>query len=612
MRIYVDKKNIMQRILLILLFLNAIDLIGQDNQQIALANEYYQQAEFDKALPIFEKLAQNPQNINFIHNNYLQILQSKQLNQQAVKYLNKTISEFPTNLRYDVDLLDLYINLNDSSKAEKIYVALEAKVLANMGLLRTAAQYLINKQHQEFAERTYLAARKVLKDPKAFSIQLATLYRYANKKDKMVIEYLNYAEERPGNVRYVKNMLQLSLQESEDLESFVAMLMENIQANTNKELYSDLLIWANLQMRNFYGAFIQARAMDKRAKLPGNNSLEIGNLAYENDQLDIAEMIFSHVVEEFPDSKNYIDAKQMLIRTKETRIKRNFPVDTIAIRSLVKSYEQLLKQIGVSHYTLESYRQKALLQAFYLTESQVAIKILQEIIQYPNAQKDLVAQAKLDLGDIYVIIGEPWESVLLYYQVEKTHKNEHLGEEAKLRNAKLSFYKGNFDLAQEHLDILKNATRREIANDAMDLSILIKNNTILDSAQKALRAYAKVDLLLYQNRKFAANQLLDSMLIDYKEHPILDELLWLKSKILKEAGEYQAAIGLLHQIVFDMPYDILTDDALFDMALIYEELIQDNVKAQEYYQQLLTEYPGSIFVAEARKRFRTLRGDFVN
>ena len=166
-------------------------------------------------------------------------------------------------------------------------------------------------------------------------------------------------------------------------------------------------------------------------------------------------------------------------------------------------------------------------------------------------------------------------------------------------------------MAQEHLDILKNATRREIANDAMDLSILIKNNTILDSTQKALRAYADVDLMLYQNKQIKANKALDSLIEEYEEHPILDELLWLKSRLTKQKGEYEKSIELLTQIVYDMPYGILTDDALFEMAMIYEELIDDKEKAQEYYQQLLTDYPGSIFVAEARKRFRKLRGDFV-
>lgn len=589
----------------------ALVAFAQSNQKISLANAYYQEGELDKAITIYRELADEPQNVSFIHNNYLEILYTKQLNNETEKYLKKIRRWSPNNIKYDVDLIDYYITVNDSSTAEKHYKEVEEKVLQNLGYLRSAAQFFINKQHRRFAERLYLSARERMRDPNAFAIQLATLYRYNNQKDKMVREYLTYAQERQGNLRYVKNMLQMSLTEDEELESFVALVLENMQKNNNKDLYADLLIWAHLQLENFYAAFIQARAIDKRNQLPGENSMEIGQLAYENQEYDIAEMIFKYIVDNFSNSQNYIQAKQLLIKTQEMKIKNHFPIDTSAIRNLTVSYQNLIDQIGLSNYTLEAYRQKALLHALYLGDSNKAIEMLNQIIKFPNADQNIIAKAKLNLGDIYIITDESWESVLLYYQVEKSHKNENLGELAKLKNAKLSFYRGEFELAQEHLDILKNATRREIANDAMDLSILIKNNTILDSTQKALRAYADVDLMLYQNKQIKANKALDSLIEEYEEHPILDELLWLKSRLTKQKGEYEKSIELLTQIVYDMPYGILTDDALFEMAMIYEELIDDKEKAQEYYQQLLTDYPGSIFVAEARKRFRKLRGDFV-
>lgn len=586
--------------------------LGQSNQKIGLANAYYQEGEYQKAVSLYRDLSESPLNISFIHNNYLEILYAKQYNDEAEKYLKTVNKIFPNNLSYRVDFVDFYITINDSSKAEKVYQRIESEVLQNLGKLRSAAQYFINKQHREYAERLYLAAREIMRDPNAFAIQLATLYRYTNQKDKMVNEYLKYAAERPGNLRYIKNMLQLSLTEKDELESFIEKIMVELQRSKEKDMYSDLLIWANLQLENFYGAFIQAKAIDKRNQLEGENSLEIGELAYQNEDYTIAEMIFSYVVDNYPNSMNYIRARQLKIKTQEIRIKNHFPIDTSAIRNLIVSYESLVQEIGLSHYTLEAYRQQALLHAFYLNEHTTAVNMLKKVINFPNANKDIIAKAKLNLGDIFVIIEEPWESVLLYYQVEKSHKNEDLGENAKLKNAKLSFYKGEFDLAQEHLDILKNATRREISNDAMELSILIKNNTILDSTQKALRAYAEIDLLLYQNKYKIAQNRLDSLIQKYEEHPILDELLWLSAKRNKKIGKYEVAIDLLNRIVNDMPFDILTDDALFEVALIYEEFLEDESKAREFYQQLLTDYPGSIFVAEARKRFRHLRGDFIN
>ncbi len=585
---------------------------AQMNSNVALANEYYKQGEVDKALKLYFQLSNNAENIAYIHNNFLELLEVKNLEKEAEKYLKKIRTQFPANLRFDVDLIDFYINNNDSLKANKSFEDLKSKIIQQPALLQSAAQYLVNKQHNEYAEGLYLAARKQLRDPTAFSVQLATLYRYSNQKDKMVSEYIVYAEERPNNLRYVKNMLQLALTEQEDLEDLIEYLMANIQKNAGNEVYNDLLIWANLQINNFFGAFIQAKAIDRRSGLKGDNSIEIGQIAFENREFEVAETIFKYVVDNYPDSRNYIYSKQMQIRSKENLIKNKFPIDTTAIRNLANDYAQLIDQTGLSRYTLEAYRQKSLLHAFYLREPAKAARILNQIINVNNADQEIVAKAKLDLGDIYIILEEPWESVLLYYQVEKSHKNAHLGELAKLKNAKLSYFKGDFTLAQEHLDILKTATRREIANDAMDLSILIKDNTILDSTQSALREYAAIDLLLYQNKRKQATERLNSMLVEHAEHPIKDDVLWLLAKINKEKGNYQSAIEILNEIIHELPYDILTDDALFEVAVIYEELLEDTQKASEIYQQLLKDYPGSIFVAEARKRFRKMRGDFVN
>ncbi len=599
--------------LFILVTFHLSSAIAQNTNEIALANEYYRQGELDKALELFAKLAEKPQNINYIHNNYLELLEIKQLTEKTESYLLKVNSLFKNNINFDVDIIDFYLYTSDSVKAYQFYKILENKVLQQLNsLIQPAAQYLVNKQHHTYAESLYLAARELMKDPVIYSLQLATLYRYSNEKDKMIREYMNFAGERPNQLRYVKNMMQLSLTEREDLESFIAYLMDKTQKDPSNNLYSDMLIWANLQIKNFYGAFIQARAIDKRSGLQGDNSIEIGVLAFENEEFETASRIFQYLVDTYPDSRNIIYTKQMLIQSEENIVKNSFPIDTAAIRGLVTSYEQLIAEVGLSYNTLEAYRQKALLHAFFLDETQEAIDIFNKIISFNNADAELISQAKLDLGDIYIITGESWESVLLYYQVEKANKNNEIAEMAKFKNAKLSFYKGDFKLAQEHLDILKNATRKEIANDAMDLSILIKNNTILDSTQQALIDYSNIELLLYQNKRKQALNKLEELVITYEEHPILDNLFWLKARIHKENGEYQQATQLLSKIANDLPYGILTDDALYEMANIYEDLIGDDTKAKELYQKLLVEYPGSIFVAESRKKFRMLRGDYIN
>jgi TolA-binding protein len=220
------------------------------------------------------------------------------------------------------------------------------------------------------------------------------------------------------------------------------------------------------------------------------------------------------------------------------------------------------------------------------------------------------SKAKIDLGDIYLLKEEPWEATLLYSQVEKTQRETPLGYEAKLRNAKLSYFKGDFKLAQEHLDILKQATTREIANDAMELSMRIKENITFDTTGTALKEYASIELLMAQNKIDTALSRLSTFSATSADQQIKDDVYWLEASLHLKKGEFEKALELCEKIVAEFGEDILADDAYFMEGEIQERYLKNKDKAMEIYREFLTKYPGSVYVAEARKRYRVLRGDF--
>jgi len=259
---------------------------------------------------------------------------------------------------------------------------------------------------------------------------------------------------------------------------------------------------------------------------------------------------------------------------------------------------------------MDAERRIALLYAFQLNEIPKAIEILNELIAKPVGNQRIIAEAKMDLADIYLLNQQPWESILLYAQVERMFKDEPLGYEAKLKSAKLSYFKGEFELAQGHLDILKLATSREIANDALNLSILIKNNTVFDSTDVVMQAYANIELLLFQNQKNEAIAGLDKMLELYPKHSIVDEVLYLKAKTKRELGLFNEALEALNMINQAHYFEILGDDALFLTGVILQEDLDKSEEAMAVYLDLLNKFKGSIYVSEARKRLRELRGDF--
>lgn len=585
-------------------------IFSQSTSDVQLANEYYGQGQYEKAQKLYEELAKDYNNISLIHNNYYFLLLETTNYSEAEKYIKKLIKRFPDNLYYKLDFGLLKFTSEGEKEADVYFKNVINEIKTDNYLVSITADYFVNKKLTQYAVYTFLEGRKALNNPYLFSLELANIYRIMNEKDKMVEEYLNYVTQNPSNLSSVKNTLQSLLNKPDELESLERLLYDRIQQNPQNEVFAELLIWVNLQQKNFYGAYIQARAIDKRLKSEGSRTLNIGLIALNNNDYNNAIKIFSYLIQNYPGSDNYLLAKMYLIRSYEQRVRNTYPIDKREIQNLINDYNVFIKELGVTRNTLEALRNKALLHAFYLDEKDSAIAILKKIIDTPRANPDIKAKSKLDLGDIYLLIGQPWESSLLYSQVEKSNKEENLGYTAKLKNAKLSYFKGDFKLAEEHLDILKEATTREISNDAMALSLLIKDNTTLDTAEIALRQYASIELLLFQNKTQQAKVRIDSVLQTYSNHPLTDELLWLKANILKKEGIFEEAIIQLENIVYNFGSDILSDDAYFSIADILDKHLHNKDKAMEYYRQFLTKYPGSVYVAESRKRFRELRGDF--
>lgn len=606
-----------------LLLFCGVNSTAQTQDEIQLANEYFLKGEKKKALELYRDLSRSDHANSLIYNNYFNLLLETAAYDEAHAYVKRSQKRDPENVQYRLDPGFIHVKAGELNKADKYFKEQVAAQKNNVQRIKMFAEYFSSRSLYEYGVYALTESRSSLGNPYLFSLDLAMLYRIQGNQDKMVLEYLNYVTQNSGNIQYVKNVLQAMLTKPEELESLERLLYDKVQQFPDVEVYSDLLIWVTLQQKNFYGSFVQARAYDKRYRRDGEKSMEVAKVALDNDDYENAAKIFRYVIREFPNSTNRFLAGLGLLRTREAQIKNSYPVHKDSVRSLLADYGNFIRRFPDNLNALEASRNQAMLFATYLDQKDSAVTILARLIANPRASLYLKSKAKLDLGDIYLLKEEPWESTLLYSQVEKTQKENPIGYEAKLRNAKLSYYKGNFQLAQEHLDILKEATTREIANDALDLSMRIKENIAYDSTGAALKEYSAIELLLYQNNIDEAlrriqqlkegriqNSLRNDSLENIFNQSILDDVYWLEAKIRLQRGQFPESIDLLNRILSEYGDDVLADDAQFLIGEIYERQIKDNQKAMDTYRDLLTKFPGSVYAAEARKRFRTLRGDF--
>jgi TolA-binding protein/Tfp pilus assembly protein PilF len=583
---------------------------AQDQSEVQIANEYFLKGDKQKALTSYQALAKNSNNIAAIHNNYLSLLLDMSMFREAESYVEKVIQKMDDRLSYKLDLGYVYVKAGEIQRADKYFKNVVKANAEDIYRLKAISDYLASRHLADYAVLALQEARKTMGNENLFTLELANLYRMQGKRDEMVREYLNYVTQTPGNINYVKNLLQVLLSKPEELETLEKLLYDKTQQNPDSEVFADLLVWVNLQQKNFYGAFIQSRAYDKRFKKETVKTLEIAQIALNNKDYDNADRGFSYVVKEYANTENYLPARLGQIHAREAKVKRSFPVNKDSVGFLIREYNSFISKYPDNPNSFEAQLDQSLLHAYYLDQKDSAINELQKLVTNPRVSAQLKARAKLELGDIYLLKEEPWESTLLYSQVEKAQKDAPLGYEAKLRNAKLSYYRGDFKLAQEHLDILKQATTREIANDAMDLSMRIKENTAMDTVGEAMKLYASAELDFVQNKTQLALSKLDQIEKEFPHHTLTDDIYWLKAGVKLKQGQFEEGIALLQKIQDEFPDDVLADDALFTQGEIYEQRLKNKDKAMEVYRIFLDKYPGSVYAAEARKRYRLLRGDF--
>ncbi len=600
----------MKRYLLIILFFSIHCLAkGQD---IELANEYFKQGEYEKAKDIFQKIAKDKNNIRLIHQNYIQCLFKLKNFDEAERYLKRQIkSNDLTGIAYRSDYTSLLEMTGKFEEAQKEMETLIDLAARTEGTIYELQDLLYRNSKTELVIQLLKKGREIAKDENKFAILMARAYLYNGQKEPMIEEMLKYGLIE-GNQDYVKATFQDNLKTEAEIDMLEKALYSKVQKFPTEQYYTDILIWHLIQQKEFFKAFIQTRALDRRLRQDGQRVFELAQTALVNKDFKVAIQMYEYVMKEYPQGQYYTYARRNALFCKEEVVKTAYPVSVADIHSLIKDYQGLFSDLGRNVKTMEALRNTAQLYAFYLNERDTAITVLETAIMIAGSDNAFRDKCKLDLGDIYVLKNEPWEATLLYSQVEKSQKEDQLGQEAKLKNAKLHYYNGEFDLSKEVLDILKKATTREIANDAMQLSLLIQDNIGLDTSEVAMKEYAKVDLLLFQNKNAEAMIALNQIFEKYKSHSLADDILLLRANTNLKINQPQKALEDLELLRKNYSFDILADDALFLEAKIYEESFQQKDKAMELYREILQKFPGSIYGAEARKRFRNLRGDTIN
>ncbi|MBE7179178.1 MAG: tetratricopeptide repeat protein [Mucilaginibacter polytrichastri] len=476
-----------------------------------------------------------------------------------------------------------------------------------MGIYDLATRFY-QADNIDFAIKIFEQGRKVLNDPNEFSLDLVNLYRYKKDKYRMADEYLHLLGNKPEFIYSAQNNLAMLFEGEKDYDMLKSALLKEVQKNPEQTVFSELLAWVFIRQKQYDQALNQAMALSRRRKDDGEKVFKLGRLMVDNDAYETATRAFDFVIKLGPDSQWYVPAKVEVLDARSNLYQKT-AAKKAELLSLEQEYLELIKEFGKSPATAFALQRLATLQATRLADMKKAEATLEEMIAIKGLNPAMLATAKLDLGDYYLFDRQPWEATLVYSQVEKAFPGTNEAQEAKFRNARLAYFTGEFSYAKSQFDILKASTSQLIANDALNMSLLIGDNLNADSTGTALKVYARADLLINMKLYDKALLTLDSIGKNHPQNALADDILMARGRIFIDRKEYAKALEPLQQIVTNHAYGHWADDALFMLGDLYETKLNDPQKAMASFEKIITAHPSSLWVNEARKRFRTIRGD---
>jgi len=593
----------MSKLLIYILLLSTTILFGQNSQ---LADTFFSSGEYKKALLEYDKLLAKQPHRTDVFIKKIKCHQELEQYNIARNALEKKLSTKYRQPQLYVELGYNYTLQKDSVNARKTYDKALSVIDENPNYAHTIGQRFENYSLLNEAEATYNKAISLNKNAN-FDFQLANIYGQQNKIEKMFDSYLKLIKKSKTLTATVQNLIGKFLSDDPKSENNILLkraLLKNLQT-TPDVFWNEQLSWLFVQQQEYNKAFTQEKAIFKREGKTLNRIFDLAIVTKEHGDLETAIRIFNFINEQPLEKQTRIKVLTYLLEIKE---QNSTPSE---YNTIIKEYTVVLDSFGINNRTLNVQLAYAHFLAFKKHDIITAIDFLKENKNQSLAKFDK-ARYQMKLADILVADGKFNQALINYSKIQRHLKNNVLSQEARFKVAKTSYFKGDFDWALQQLKVLKTSTSQLIANDALDLHLLINDHINEDSLHVALKKYAKADLLAFQNKKEESITILTDILNQHPVNKIVDDVLFLQGKLLEKQGNYKKATSNYDRIINTLKESIFIDDALFRLAFLHLNKFGEKEKAINYFEAILFNHADSIHFVEAQKMYRKLRGDSLD
>ncbi|NMD15355.1 MAG: tetratricopeptide repeat protein [Bacteroidales bacterium] len=573
-----------------------------------MAYNYYQQRNFTKALPIFEELYNTRIGSNY-YPYYLQCLIELKEFEKAKKTVETEMKRTPNQSRLQVDLGYVYMVSGKTDKAYRIFEEVIENLKKNPQDAASLGIAFRAKNLNEFALKTYAKGRELLKNPDAFQMEIASTYEASGDFHGMTEAFLDMLSTKPEQMSLIQSRLQFYLMqvpEKDNVDYLYGAILERMQKNPSIMVYSEMMYWFTMMAGDYPEALRVALSLVKRNNEDGGRLLAVARNCIETNDEKTAEKALSYIYDQGSAHPLFLTAAEELYKLKYRKLIKGEHKKNESPEVIAGQIEEILSQQGENMRTIELMRILARIYAYIMDRPEKALDILERAAGIRGLPPEILARINMDMAKVEVYIGRLWDAALIYGRLERDFPNHPLGEEAKLEYAKLMYQAGEHKWALLHLEILRGAIHKPVANDAQELYLFIQEALNEDTTGRILHYFGSSELLSIRKQYAMALRTLDSVSMFFGNSWGQDYALLRKARIYKEMREYNIADSIYSTLVRIFPRSLVADDALLELASL-REITHQPEKAYKTYEDLILNYPNSYMVETARKKLQILQ-----
>lgn len=600
------------RFILILILFCFSNIVFAQQSDSKLAYTYYQNKEYVKAAEMFLQLYERTRASYYLDYHIISLINAKEYD-SAEKTLKKYLKTDDNNKDFLVNLGYIYTQQGKTNKAEEYFNRAVKKLIPYENDIHSLANKFRNIREYNWANKTYLKGRELLNRPLAFTAEMGDNYMMDRDYDNMFALFVEALLQNPEKLSTITSKLSFarSYDVNGNADKVIASQLEKIfRQKDYPSVFDELGVWYSLQTGDYTQAFNHAVKLNAKNTDKLYIYIDIAHEAANARKYDIARQAYQRVIQKGKEENPYYyTARKEILNCKYRQYDQaQPPVENY--RNLVSECKDFLQETGYSNANADIIVLTSDLYAYHLSLPDSADQILQKGIGIKRLNTLTLDILKSKRADLLTYMNNPWEAVILYTQIEKANPNNDIGYEAKLKKARLAYFEGDLLWAKAQYDVLKGSTSKLISNDALQMSHFLNMNYEEEGDNSDLERLATTEYAVYRHQSEEVLPVLDS-LIQNSATGIADYAALVKSGVLLSQHQDQEAALILEKLAKASGQTYIRAKAIFELANLKNRTDQKQ-QALGLYQQLVSDYSGSVYSVEAGKIYRELEKTIKN